>query len=134
MPQGGKLSLSSIGLLLASYHLGVKKGLAVCAISIALFAVTGSITYYGIVSLLLDYVLGYLSYGLASAFPWYSGILITNAMRLLFSTLAGVWVWESEFMASLEYNASYLIPTAIVGMIIVPLVHAKLLPLIDKKG
>ncbi|MBR0136895.1 MAG: energy-coupled thiamine transporter ThiT [Erysipelotrichaceae bacterium] len=133
MPEGGRLSLATVGFLLASYHLGWKKGAAVAVVAILLMGVTGSISYYGIVSLLLDYVLGYMAYGFASIFPWYTGIIITNAFRLLCSTLAGVWVWGSGFEASLSYNATYMIPTAIVDFIIVPLVAAKLLPMIGKK-
>ena len=134
MPQGGRLSLATIGFLLASYHLGWKKGAAVALIAIALMGVTGSITYYGMISLLLDYVLGYLAYGFASAFPWYSGIVITNLFRLLCSTMAGVWVWESDFVGSLSYNASYMIPTLIVDCIVVPLLFTALKPVIKERG
>ena len=133
MPEGGRLSLASVGFLLASYHLGWKKGSLVAIVAILLMGVTGSISYYGIVSLLLDYVIGYMAYGFASVFPWYSGVVTSNLIRLLSSTMAGVWVWGSAFGASLSYNATYIIPTMILDIVIVPLVAAKLLPMIGKK-
>ena len=45
MPNGGSLAFATVALLLASYHLGVKKGLLVCLVAIVLMFAIGSITY-----------------------------------------------------------------------------------------
>ena len=136
MPQGGKLNFATVVLLLSSYHLGWKKGAIVGVVACVLMFATGSITYYGILSLLLDYVLGYIGYGFADLFPnfgvFYTGVLITSLFRLGCSTLAGCIVWESELMASLSYNASYMVPTMIVDLIMVPLIHKALQPVMGK--
>lgn len=137
MPQGGSLSFATVALLIASYHLGWKKGLVVSLVAIGLMWAIGSITYYGVISLLFDYVIGYLAYGLASLFPnfkfFYSGIVVSNLIRLAASTYAGCAVWESPLAASLSYNASYIIPTMIADLILVPIIYSAIKPAIKKK-
>ncbi len=130
MANGGKLNFGPIALLICSYHLGWKRGTLVGIVSVFLQLVIGSVSWYGIASFLLDYMIAYSVYGLASLFPnisyFYSGIFVTSAVRLLSSTLAGTIVWESPFWASLTYNASYMIPTTLCAVIIVPLLCERL--------
>ena len=130
MANGGKLNFGPIALLICSYHLGWKKGTMVAATSVFLQLVIGSVSWYGIASFLLDYLIAYAAYGLASLFPnrsyFYSGILITSVIRLLSSTLAGTFLWKTPFWASLAYNASYMIPTTLCAIILVPLLCERL--------
>lgn len=136
MPQGGRLSLGTIALLLASYHLGWKKGVVVCVVAVILMLVTGSVNYYGMFSFLFDYLLAYGAYGLSSLVPnykkLYCGIIITSLIRLAFSTISGIVVWQTPFWGSLTYNGSYIIPTMLMDLIIVPLLYEKLAPLFKK--
>ncbi len=137
MPQGGSLSFATVALLVASYHLGWKKGLMVCVVSIILMWAIGSITYYGIVSLLFDYVIGYLAYGLASLVPSYKfvyfGVIVSNLIRLAASTYAGCAVWKTPLAGSLSYNASYIIPTMIADLVLVPLIMAAISPVVNRR-
>ena len=130
MASGGKLNFGPIALLMCSYHLGWKNGLLVGITSVFLQLAIGSVKFYGIWSFLLDYLIAYSVYGLASLFPnwkyFYSGILITSALRLLSSTLSGTLLWETPLWASLVYNASYMIPTTICAIIVVPLLCERL--------
>ena len=130
MASGGKLNFGPIALLVCSYHLGWKNGLIVSVTSVFLQLIIGSVTWYGIWSFLLDYLIAYSAYGLASLFPnykyLYSGVLITSLIRLLSSTLAGTLVWETPLWGSLTYNASYMIPTTICVIILVPLLCERL--------
>jgi len=130
MASGGKLNFGPIALLICSYHLGWKNGLIVSTTSVLLQLVIGSVTWYGIWSFLLDYLIAYAAYGLASAFPnykyFYSGVLITSLIRLLSSTLAGTLVWETPLWGSLAYNASYMVPTTLCAIILVPLLCERL--------
>ncbi|MDE6475806.1 MAG: energy-coupled thiamine transporter ThiT [Erysipelotrichaceae bacterium] len=130
MPNGGTLGISSIVLLLASYKLGWKQGLGISCLSVLIQFVTGPMYIPNIWGLLLDYILAFSIYGIASKFPnygyFYTGVLITNVFRYLFHSLGGVVVWETEVIASLIYNATYMIPTTILGMILVPLLHKRL--------
>lgn len=130
MPSGGSLSLASIILILSSYQLGTKKSLLVCLLSVLLMFGIGSISYYGIVSFLLDYVLGYCCYGCCSLFKNYKniyiGIFVCNIVRLVLSTISGCVVFETELVASLVYNGGYIIPTMIVDAIVVPLLYSRI--------
>ena len=130
MASGGKLNFGPIALLMCSYHLGWKNGLLVGITSVFLQLAIGSVKFYGIWSFLLDYLIAYSVYGLASLFPnwkyFYSGILITSALRLLSSTLSGTLLWQTPLWASLVYNASYMIPTTICAIIVVPLLCERL--------
>ena len=135
MPQGGHLGLGTIALLLASYHLGWKKGAIVCLVSNVLLYITGSMNFYGsVISLFFDYILAYTAYGFSSAFPnfkyFYSGIVITSLIRLACSTFSGCAAFGSPFGRSLVYNAGYIIPTMIVDLIVVPLLFERIKPIV----
>ena len=136
MPNGGKMNLATVALLLSSYHLGWQKGLITGGVCCVLMLATGSISFYGIVSLLLDYLLAYMGYGMAGYFKnygvFYSGILITSLFRLLCSTLSGTLVWETPLWGSFTYNLSYLLPTFILDIIAVPLLYKALKPVISR--
>ncbi|WP_308560400.1 ECF transporter S component [uncultured Holdemania sp.] len=137
MPNGGSLGVSVIPLLMASYHLGWQKGTVVAVLSILLQYVTGPMYTPDLIGFLLDYFFAFSVYGLASLFPnykwFYSGVLITNLVRLISSTLSGILVWETAPWASLVYNATYMIPTTILCLVLLPLVMPRIKPLINKK-
>ena len=137
MPNGGSLGVSVIPLLMASYHLGWQKGTVVAVLSILLQYVTGPMYTPDLVGFLLDYFFAFSVYGLASLFPnykwFYSGVLVTNLVRLICSTLSGILVWETAPWASLVYNATYMSPTAILCLVLLPLVMPRIKPLMNKK-
>ena len=137
MPNGGSLGVSVIPLLMASYHLGWQKGTVVAVLSILLQYVTGPVYTPDLIGFLLDYFFAFSVYGLASLFPnykwFYSGVLITNLVRLISSTLSGILVWETAPWASLVYNATYMIPTTILCLVLLPLVMPRIKPLMNKK-
>lgn len=137
MPNGGSLGVSVIPLLMASYHLSWQKGTVVAVLSILLQYVTGPMYTPDLIGFLLDYFFAFSVYGLASLFPnykwFYSGVLITNLVRLISSTLSGILVWETAPWASLVYNATYMIPTTILCLVLLPLVMPRIKPLMNKK-
>lgn len=125
MPQGGSLGLGTAALLLCSYQMGWAKGTIVSLLSVLLQFLTGQMYLLGFTQFLLDYLIAFGVYGLASLFPnygwFYSGVLITNALRFFSSTLSGVLFYETPWMASMAYQASYMVPTLILDLILVPL-------------
>ena len=127
MPNGGNVGFSTINILLASYQLGWKKGLAVAMLTIPLGFITGQMHIAGFPGLMLDYVIPFGAYGLAVLFPnyksFYSGVLITSVIRFISHTIAGMVLWGYPLWASIEYQATYMIPTIIVGMIFVPICY-----------
>ena len=130
MPQGGTLGLGVIALLLASYHLGWKKGVVVSMMSVLLQFLTGQMYIVSPMQFVLEYVLAFGIYGISSLLPnlkhFYLGIVVTNSLRLVFHTIAGVLYWKTELLASFSYNAWYMIPTMIVCLILVPLLNNRL--------
>lgn len=125
MPNGGTLGLGTIALLAASYQLGWQKGLVVSLLSVLMQFITGQMYLLGFVQFMLDYVIAFGIYGIACLFPnwkwFYSGVLITNLIRFFSSTLSGVWFYETTWPASMAYQASYMVPTTILGLVVVPL-------------
>ena len=136
MPQGGSLGVYTIALLLASYHLGWKKGTVVAIVSVFCQFVTGRMYLLGFTQFLLDYFIAFSVYGLACLFPnykyFYSGVLITNLIRFLSSTISGVVFYKTTWMGSIIYQAWYMVPTTIIGLILVPLLMESLAPRIKK--
>ncbi len=137
MPNGGSVSLSVIPLLIASYHLGVKNGLIVGCGSVLLMFITGPMYTTNILSFILDYFVAFAVYGLASGFKnikhFYVGVLVVNFIRFLSSTIAGVVCWEVPLWGSITYNATYMIPTTIMCLIVVPLLMLSLKPVLKVK-
>lgn len=126
MPNGGSLGLSSVVLLLASYEFGWKRGTLICVVAVLLMFVTGPMYIPDLAGFLLDYLIAFGVYGLSSLFPnwgwFYSGVLITNLLRFVSSTISGVYVWGVDWAGSLVYQAAYMIPTTILGLVLVPLI------------
>ena len=136
MPNGGSWGLSTIPLLLASYHLGWKKGTLVCIVAVFLMFVTGPMYTPDLLGFLLDYLLAFSVYGLAGLFPnikmFYTGVFVTNALRFVLHTIAGVVVWGVDLWGSITYQAYYMIPTFILGIIFVPIMYKSLEPFMKK--
>lgn len=129
MPNGGTIGMSTIVLLLASYQMGWKKGLTVALITIPLqgfFAPYYSVNLWDFV---FEYVIAFGLYGFAvlfptlkTRFPIMTGVIVVNGLRLLIHVIAGVLFWEVPWWGSFAYNAWYMIPTLIVGLIFTPLI------------
>lgn len=133
MPQGGTIGLSSIVLLLASYQLGWKKGVLVALLTLPLQIMFAPFYYVDILDFFFEYVLAFSVYGLAVLFPnfekplpIYSGVIIVNLIRLGIHWFAGVVYWGATFWTSFTYNAWYMIPTLMVGVILVPALMKRL--------
>lgn len=137
MPNGGSVGISTIALLVCSYHLGWKKATMVGLLSVLIQFVTGPMYIPQILGFVLDYLLAFSVYGLASLFPnykyFYSGVLITNGIRFLSHTIGGVIVWGTTLWGSVIYNAPYMIITCLLGMLVVP-VLVKRLQLQEKRA
>lgn len=121
MPKGGSIGVSTVVLLVCSYHLGWKKAV-----------LSGPMYMTNLFGFVLDYLFAFSIYGIASLFPnfgyFYTGVIITNFLRFVSHTIGGVLVWETPLWGSITYNAPYMIATCIVGMILVPII-VKRLPL-----
>lgn len=123
MPQGGSLELSVLPLILASYHLGFRKGLLTALVAVAVRMVflpvemiAGANVFVVAVQLFFDYILAYGIYGLvqllknqylkrkesliAMAILAIAGIIFTllkvdiNEQAHLYWTMMSLWVFS----------------------------------------
>ncbi len=142
MPQGGTLGLGVIPLIIASYHLGWKKGVVVAVLSVLLQFMTGQVyvvqnsdgftAFQVFIQFMMEYPLAFGVYGLCSLFPnykyVYTGIIVTNLIRLALHVIAGTVFWATPWLGSFTYNAWYMIPTMLVSAILVPIIMNRLKP------
>ena len=130
MPNGGSIGISTVVLLVCSYHLGWKKAMISGVVSVLIQFVTGPMYMSNLLGFFLDYLFAFSIYGIASLFPnigyFYTGVLITNFLRFVSHMIGGVLVWETTLWGSIIYNAPYMIATCIVGLILVPLIVQRL--------
>jgi len=130
MPQGGTLGLSTVVLLLASYQLGWKKAVGVALLTLPLQGFFAPYYSVHLLDFFLEYVVAFSVYGIASLFPnygkFYTGIVWVNLIRLGIHWFAGVVFWEVTVWGSLVYNAWYMIPTLLIGVILTPLIQQRL--------
>ena len=140
MPLGGSLGLGTIALLLCAYHLGVRDGIVVSLLTILISFMTSRIylvqsndgfsLWQIILQFMMEYPIAYGIYGLAPLFPnykwFFSGIVITNLIRLALHTIAGTIYWATPWGASYSYNAWYMIPTMILGVVLIPVLANRL--------
>ena len=130
IPNGGSIGISTVVLLVCSYHLGWKKAMISGVVSVLIQFVTGPMYMSNLLGFFLDYLFAFSIYGIASLFPnigyFYTGVLITNFLRFVSHTIGGVLVWETTLWGSIIYNAPYMIATCIVGLILVPLIVQRL--------
>lgn len=131
MPKGGSIGVSTVVLLVCSYHLGWKKAVLSGLISVLVQFVTGPMYVSNLLGffLVICCVFHLRDRSLFPNFGYiYTGVIITNFLRFVSHTIGGVLVWETPLWGSITYNAPYMIATCIVGMILVPII-VKRLPL-----
>ncbi len=141
MPQGGSLGIATIPMILASYHLGWKKGTGVCLLAVLLMFMTGKVyvvqandgfaVWQIALQFLLEYPIAFGVYGLSSLFPnyknIYTGVIATNLIRLAIHVVCGTIYWTTPWWGSFTYNAWYMIPTLIMDAILVPVIVSRLI-------
>ncbi len=138
MPNGGSIEIGVIALFLASYHFGAKFGVLISLLSVLMQYLTqglaAPIYIIGLNQFLLDYVLAFGSFGLASIFKnyrifkfdFFSGVVITYILRFISSSLAGYLYWGLPIAGSMLYNFGYNFVTMMIALLIVPSLYQKI--------
>lgn len=145
LPNGGSVTLfSMLPFVLISFRHGVKWGLftgfvnSLLQMLLGFYAppAPGLLPLVGMI--LLDYVLAFTLLGLACVFakPFKNRLLgvavgtaIVCLIRFLCSFLSGVLIWGNlneglpEWVYSLTYNGSYMLPETILSVVAVVLLH-----------
>jgi thiamine transporter len=139
MPSGGSITaVSMLPILIFAVRYGTGPGLFVAIVYGAIQFILGPKWSFHPVSILLDYVVGFGFLGLAGLFgntfsKATAGILFSIFMRFTASVISGVVVFASYAPAgqnpmvySMIYNASYLIPEAVLTLVVFSLLYKRL--------
>jgi thiamine transporter len=133
MPNGGSVNAAMVGLSLIALSFSPFKTFLAVSIIYGLLTslLDGYFQYY-----LFDYflalsgfaVLSFFRYQILNAdrylsvFFFMAAFLMTATIRLIFAVLSGMIFFEVDFLGSLTYNLTYLIPSIIVTMVFVSLI------------
>lgn len=143
MPNGGSINLAVIPVLIASYHLGWKKGVCVGLLWWLVGFLMGLNEWYlNPMQYLLDYIIPACICGFASAMPRIgktsnviTGVTVMVVAKFITHVLSGVYFWPPEgdvagslgaWMYSVGYNSWYNLATLIVALMLVPLLLNRL--------
>lgn len=139
---GGSISFTMIPLLILALRQGFSKGFL--SIGIVYGFITCLVDGWGLYTFPFDYLLGYGSLAILGLFKNYlldnndksivkryivlcSFVVVSVIARLMFATLSGVILYETEFVASLTYNMSYILPSGAVAVVALALLYKPLL-------
>ena len=126
MPNAGSISFSIIPLCIIALRKKWWKTLIATSVIYGLFACL--MDGYGFQTYPLDYMLAYGSITLLSLIrkPIFEkkygiiyliiGMIVATLLRILFSTLSGIWIYEFTPLASFIYNATYISITGAITL------------------
>lgn len=143
MPQGGSINLAVVPAVVASYHLGVKKGVGVGLLWWLVGFILGMNQWFlNPAQYALDYLIPVAACGLACLLPSigkisniFTGVITVSVIRFVSTLLSGVYFWPPEgsvagssaaWAYSLGYNLYYNLATMIVALILVPIVISRI--------
>jgi thiamine transporter len=141
MPQGGSISLGPLPIVLFALLRGPKYGLSAGLIAGILRLFLGAYIMHPLQAI-IDYPLAYASYGLAGFFPSKKIIAIIAAFagHLVCTVLSGAIFFASYapegtnvWIYSITYNASHVIPNALVTGLIALLIFPRLSKILSKQ-
>lgn len=142
MPQGGSIQLGVIPVLVASYHLGYKKGACTGILWwLIVFLMGGNNWFVDPMQYVLDYIFPCAVCGMAACFPkigknnLLSGVTGVMVLKFIFHILSGVYYWPPEGAAqgslgawiySLTYNFGYNFATLLIAIVLVPMLFNRI--------
>lgn len=140
--QGGKVSISVIPLIIASYHLGFTKSLIVIFSGLMLrFTLIKPPYIIGVLQSFTDYFFAYGVYALSGkikdlkigSLSLAIGAIVTNVLRYLSHSLSGVLFFPNGdnpaaiIKGSLLYNIPYMLVTLIISFIVVTIIKPRII-------
>lgn len=150
-PQGGSISIAAIPIIYYSYRRGPLWGLAAGLVNGVIQIITGwymppAGTFWAVVGcVLLDYLLAFGVIGIAGVFSklfgkyrlvgYGVGAFLVGVLRFLCSFLSGFLLWgsyapenQSVIWYSLTYNGSYMLPNAVLYVVLIVILCAAVDP------
>lgn len=132
MPNGGSVTAASmLPILIYAIRWGKGPGLFVAMTYGLIQFLLGPKWSLHPVSILCDYILGFGVLGLAGMFGRgyvlsLSASVLTMLARLGFSVISGMVAFQVDFIGSIIYNATYMVPEMILTVIVYSLVFKPL--------
>ncbi len=143
---GGSISFTCVPLILLALRHGFVKGFIGAGIIYGL--ITCLIDGYGLITYPLDYLLGFGSMAIVGLFRnkiigentsynWKGivflcvGIIVATLGRFLAGSLSGTILYQVDFVESMIYNASYILPSGAAAIVIFVIFYKQIL-VIDK--
>ncbi len=142
-PNGGSITLAAFPIALYAIRWGVGRGLLTGFLFGLLQMLFDGAYAWGWQSMILDYLVAFTPLGLAGLFrgkAWgiFPGILLGNAGRFLVHFISGVTIYriyepteipgigtfDGAELYSLVYNGSYMLPCALLALIVAALLYA----------
>lgn len=132
MPQGGSVSLEMVPLFVYAARWGLWPGVVAGAAAGLLQLMAGGYVVHW-AQALLDYPVAFGVLGVAGAFPSAElGVVVGSAVRLAAHWLSGVVFFaeyapegQSAAVYSLVYNVTYMLPEALVSLVVVWALRAR---------
>lgn len=127
MPYGGSVTLEMVPIFVVSLRHGTRSG-AWSGLILGILKLFLDAYIIHPVQLVMDYPLPYAVLGIAGLFAHQPivGVILGTAARYVVHVLAGVVFWASyapegmgPWVYSLTYNASYLVPNAILAALVI---------------
>ena len=156
---GGSIDISLIALVFASIHLGWKVGVITSLLQFVVSFVFGATKLYFapynvVLGFLCDYILPIVVMGASTILIKENdsektaiikleiGIAVCMLIRMLSQVVSGVYCWTdaaeigsiAAWVASLEYNLGYGIPTMIMLLVVMPILYKAFTPVFKKRG
>lgn len=134
MPQGGSVAFSLIAIFLCSYIMGWGYGVIVSMVCVGVQFALGLATFYGLVSLLLDYFIAMFLVGITGIIPLVKyknyevpiGIVIIMILKTISHLISGWYAFKAPLLANLGYNIPYNLATLLVCFILFMLLYPRL--------
>lgn len=132
MPNGGSVTAASmLPIIIFAIRWGAKPGIFVAGTYGLIQFLLGPKWSFHPVSILCDYILGFGILGLSGIFgkdfaKSMTASTIMMLLRLCFSVISGIVVFEVDFIGSLIYNATYMVPEMILTLIVYTVVYKPL--------
>lgn len=134
MPKGGNVAFSLVAIILCGYLMGTAYSLVVSMVSLGLQFALGLATFYGILSVVFDYIIPMILIGLTSMIPLIKykkmeipiGIVIMCILKTVCHLISGWYAFMTPLRANLIYNLPYNIATMVACFILFMLLYPRL--------
>ncbi len=134
MPQGGSVSFSLVVIFLCGYLMSYQYALIVSMICLGVHFALGLATYYGIASLVFDYVIPMIVIALSCTLPMpkINGVVIPYAIilalivKMVCHIFVGWYAFGSTVEGSIAYNVPYSLATLVACYVLFVLLYPRL--------